>query len=179
MSIFKCRENGIFSVNAKVWEAGGLEGGKGVREESLLQIPCPCLHYVCIYTTLLSSFHFWSNPCDAFLQDPWTMAYSKNSKRKFFFNKMTKQATYDLPSESIAPFQWVLAVAIARAEAVERCSCIWMFGREFRCALLFFCSCLHCKHSSATSRVCCINWYLTDLGNCWSGVVALAVDCYE
>lgn len=36
MSIFKCRENGIFSVNAEVWEAGGLEGGKRVREESLL-----------------------------------------------------------------------------------------------------------------------------------------------
>uniref|UniRef100_A0A7M4EUI6 Cap-specific mRNA (nucleoside-2'-O-)-methyltransferase 1 n=1 Tax=Crocodylus porosus TaxID=8502 RepID=A0A7M4EUI6_CROPO len=38
------------------------------------------------------------------VNDPWTMAYSKNSKRKFFFNKMTKDSTYDLPPESIAPF---------------------------------------------------------------------------
>ncbi|CAB1340109.1 unnamed protein product [Coregonus sp. 'balchen'] len=35
---------------------------------------------------------------------PWTMAYSKNSKRKFFFNKMTKQSTYNLPANSVAPF---------------------------------------------------------------------------
>ena len=51
-----------------------------------------------------SPFHLLSNPCDTFLPDPWTMAYSKNSKRKFFFNKMTNKSTFDLPSESIAPF---------------------------------------------------------------------------
>ncbi|XP_013799295.1 cap-specific mRNA (nucleoside-2'-O-)-methyltransferase 1 [Apteryx mantelli] len=38
------------------------------------------------------------------VNDPWTMAYSKKSRRKFFFNKITKNSTYDLPSESIAPF---------------------------------------------------------------------------
>lgn len=38
------------------------------------------------------------------INDPWTMAYSKNTKRKFFFNKMTKQSTYDLPANSVAPF---------------------------------------------------------------------------
>uniref|UniRef100_A0A8C3PX59 Cap-specific mRNA (nucleoside-2'-O-)-methyltransferase 1 n=1 Tax=Chrysolophus pictus TaxID=9089 RepID=A0A8C3PX59_CHRPC len=38
------------------------------------------------------------------VNDPWTMAYSKNFKRKFFFNKMTNESTFDLPSESIAPF---------------------------------------------------------------------------
>ncbi|KAJ7404288.1 Cap-specific mRNA (nucleoside-2'-O-)-methyltransferase 1 [Willisornis vidua] len=38
------------------------------------------------------------------MNDPWTMAYSKNFKRKFFFNKMTNVATYSLPSEAIAPF---------------------------------------------------------------------------
>ncbi|NWR70974.1 CMTR1 methyltransferase, partial [Centropus unirufus] len=38
------------------------------------------------------------------VNDPWTMAYSKTFKRKFFFNKMTNQSTYDLPPEAIAPF---------------------------------------------------------------------------
>lgn len=39
--------------------------------------------------------------------DPWTMAFSKSSKRKFFYNKQTKESTYDLPPSSVAPFQWV------------------------------------------------------------------------
>ncbi|KAJ8274745.1 hypothetical protein COCON_G00093700 [Conger conger] len=38
------------------------------------------------------------------VNDPWTMAYSKNSKRKFFFNKLTKDSTYDLPPNAVAPF---------------------------------------------------------------------------
>lgn len=67
------------------------------------------------------------------------MAYSKNFKRKFFFNKMTNESTFDLPSESIAPFQWVQALAIARAETKE-----WELG-------------LHCKHSLVTSIACCID----------------------
>ncbi|XP_076027780.1 cap-specific mRNA (nucleoside-2'-O-)-methyltransferase 1 [Genypterus blacodes] len=38
------------------------------------------------------------------VNDPWTMAYSKNSKRKFFYNKLTKEATYTMPANSAAPF---------------------------------------------------------------------------
>lgn len=38
------------------------------------------------------------------VNDPWTMAYSKNSKRKFFYNKLTKDSTYELPPNSVAPF---------------------------------------------------------------------------
>uniref|UniRef100_A0A8C9U0Q9 Cap-specific mRNA (nucleoside-2'-O-)-methyltransferase 1 n=1 Tax=Scleropages formosus TaxID=113540 RepID=A0A8C9U0Q9_SCLFO len=38
------------------------------------------------------------------VNDPWTMAYSKKSKRKFFYNKLTRESTYDLPSGSVAPF---------------------------------------------------------------------------
>ncbi|KAM4633422.1 cap-specific mRNA (nucleoside-2'-O-)-methyltransferase 1 isoform 1-T3 [Polymixia lowei] len=38
------------------------------------------------------------------VNEPWTMAYSKNSKKKFFFNKTTKESTYDLPANSVAPF---------------------------------------------------------------------------
>lgn len=38
------------------------------------------------------------------VNDPWTMAFSKNSKRKFFFNKLTKESTYELPPGSVAPF---------------------------------------------------------------------------
>lgn len=33
------------------------------------------------------------------------MAYSKNSKMKFFFNKITKESTYEMPPNSAAPFQ--------------------------------------------------------------------------
>lgn len=38
------------------------------------------------------------------VNDPWTMAFSKSSKRKFFYNKQTKESTYDLPASSVAPF---------------------------------------------------------------------------
>ncbi|KAM3603437.1 uncharacterized protein V6R79_022484 [Siganus canaliculatus] len=38
------------------------------------------------------------------VNEPWTMAYSKNSKKKFFFNKMTKESTYDMPANAAAPF---------------------------------------------------------------------------
>uniref|UniRef100_A0A3Q4BLC1 Cap-specific mRNA (nucleoside-2'-O-)-methyltransferase 1 n=1 Tax=Mola mola TaxID=94237 RepID=A0A3Q4BLC1_MOLML len=38
------------------------------------------------------------------VNEPWTMAYSKNSKMKFFFNKLTKDSTYEMPPNSAAPF---------------------------------------------------------------------------
>ncbi|XP_056150595.1 cap-specific mRNA (nucleoside-2'-O-)-methyltransferase 1 [Lampris incognitus] len=38
------------------------------------------------------------------VNEPWTMGYSKNSKKKFFYNKITKESTYDLPPNSVAPF---------------------------------------------------------------------------
>lgn len=40
-----------------------------------------------------------------FLLEPWTMGFSKSFKRKFFYNKKTKISTFDLPADSIAPFQ--------------------------------------------------------------------------
>uniref|UniRef100_A0A8B9KBF2 Cap-specific mRNA (nucleoside-2'-O-)-methyltransferase 1 n=1 Tax=Astyanax mexicanus TaxID=7994 RepID=A0A8B9KBF2_ASTMX len=36
--------------------------------------------------------------------NPWTMAYSKSSKRKFFFNKQTKVSTFDMHPTAVAPF---------------------------------------------------------------------------
>lgn len=36
--------------------------------------------------------------------EPWTMAYSKNSKMKFFFNKITQESTYAMPPNAAAPF---------------------------------------------------------------------------
>uniref|UniRef100_A0A670Y6C1 Cap-specific mRNA (nucleoside-2'-O-)-methyltransferase 1 n=1 Tax=Pseudonaja textilis TaxID=8673 RepID=A0A670Y6C1_PSETE len=38
------------------------------------------------------------------VSDPWTMAFSKTSNKKFFYNKTTQHATYKLPPESVAPF---------------------------------------------------------------------------
>lgn len=38
------------------------------------------------------------------VNEPWTMAYSRNSKMKFFYNKTTKESTYDMPPNSAAPF---------------------------------------------------------------------------
>lgn len=38
------------------------------------------------------------------VNEPWTMVYSKNSRKKYFFNKTTKESTYDLPTNSAAPF---------------------------------------------------------------------------
>ncbi|KAL6095979.1 cmtr1 [Pungitius sinensis] len=38
------------------------------------------------------------------VNEPWTMAYSKNSKMKFFYNKTTKTSTYEMPPNSAAPF---------------------------------------------------------------------------
>ncbi|CAG03561.1 unnamed protein product, partial [Tetraodon nigroviridis] len=43
------------------------------------------------------------------VNEPWTMAYSKNSMKKFFFNKLTKESTYDMPPNAAAPFHRVLA----------------------------------------------------------------------
>lgn len=39
------------------------------------------------------------------VNDPWTMAFSKSSKRKFFFNKQTKISSYNMDPSSVAPFQ--------------------------------------------------------------------------
>uniref|UniRef100_A0A8C5SC43 Cap-specific mRNA (nucleoside-2'-O-)-methyltransferase 1 n=1 Tax=Laticauda laticaudata TaxID=8630 RepID=A0A8C5SC43_LATLA len=36
--------------------------------------------------------------------NPWTMAFSKTYNKKFFYNKTTQHATYELPPESVAPF---------------------------------------------------------------------------
>lgn len=33
------------------------------------------------------------------------MGFSKSFKRKFFYNKKTKNSTFDLPPDAIAPFQ--------------------------------------------------------------------------
>uniref|UniRef100_A0AAX7TQ38 Cap-specific mRNA (nucleoside-2'-O-)-methyltransferase 1 n=1 Tax=Astatotilapia calliptera TaxID=8154 RepID=A0AAX7TQ38_ASTCA len=38
------------------------------------------------------------------VNEPWTMACSKNSKMKFFYNKTTKESTYAMPPNSAAPF---------------------------------------------------------------------------
>ncbi|XP_027732043.1 cap-specific mRNA (nucleoside-2'-O-)-methyltransferase 1 isoform X1 [Vombatus ursinus] len=36
--------------------------------------------------------------------EPWTMAFSKSSNRKFFFNKTTGFSTFEMPLDAIAPF---------------------------------------------------------------------------
>ncbi|XP_067884484.1 cap-specific mRNA (nucleoside-2'-O-)-methyltransferase 1 isoform X2 [Heterodontus francisci] len=38
------------------------------------------------------------------VNDPWTMAFSRNSNRKYFYNTRSKDSTYDLPPDSITPF---------------------------------------------------------------------------
>ncbi|KAL7865054.1 hypothetical protein AOLI_G00164740 [Acnodon oligacanthus] len=38
------------------------------------------------------------------VSDPWTMAFSKSSKKKFFFNKQTKTSTYEMHPTAVAPF---------------------------------------------------------------------------
>ncbi|XP_063161020.1 cap-specific mRNA (nucleoside-2'-O-)-methyltransferase 1 isoform X2 [Candoia aspera] len=38
------------------------------------------------------------------VSEPWTMGFSKTSNRKFFYNKATQYATYELPPEAVAPF---------------------------------------------------------------------------
>lgn len=46
-----------------------------------------------------------AEPLSFFLSEPWTMGISKSYKKKFFYNKKTKTSTFDLPIDSIAPFQ--------------------------------------------------------------------------
>uniref|UniRef100_A0A3Q2YYN6 Cap-specific mRNA (nucleoside-2'-O-)-methyltransferase 1 n=1 Tax=Hippocampus comes TaxID=109280 RepID=A0A3Q2YYN6_HIPCM len=36
--------------------------------------------------------------------EPWMMAYSKNSNRKYFYNKATKESSYDTPVDAASPF---------------------------------------------------------------------------
>ncbi|XP_069092416.1 cap-specific mRNA (nucleoside-2'-O-)-methyltransferase 1 isoform X1 [Pleurodeles waltl] len=38
------------------------------------------------------------------VNDPWTMAFSKSHKRKFFYNMKDKKSTFELPLDSVAPF---------------------------------------------------------------------------
>ncbi|KAF3702856.1 Cap-specific mRNA (nucleoside-2'-O-)-methyltransferase 1 [Channa argus] len=38
------------------------------------------------------------------VNEPWTMGFSKNSNKKFFFNKVTKVSSYEMPPNSAAPF---------------------------------------------------------------------------
>ncbi|XP_072553168.1 cap-specific mRNA (nucleoside-2'-O-)-methyltransferase 1 [Salminus brasiliensis] len=38
------------------------------------------------------------------VSDPWTMAFSKSSKKKFFYNKQTKVSTFEMDPSAIAPF---------------------------------------------------------------------------
>ncbi|XP_026887386.2 cap-specific mRNA (nucleoside-2'-O-)-methyltransferase 1 [Electrophorus electricus] len=38
------------------------------------------------------------------VSDPWTMAYSKTSNKKFFYNKQTKESTYKMDPTAVAPF---------------------------------------------------------------------------
>uniref|UniRef100_A0A4W4EKN8 Cap-specific mRNA (nucleoside-2'-O-)-methyltransferase 1 n=1 Tax=Electrophorus electricus TaxID=8005 RepID=A0A4W4EKN8_ELEEL len=37
-------------------------------------------------------------------ENPWTMAYSKTSNKKFFYNKQTKESTYKMDPTAVAPF---------------------------------------------------------------------------
>ncbi|XP_032804028.1 cap-specific mRNA (nucleoside-2'-O-)-methyltransferase 1 isoform X2 [Petromyzon marinus] len=37
-------------------------------------------------------------------RDPWCMAYSKNSRMKYFFNREKNQSTFEIPPESVATF---------------------------------------------------------------------------
>ncbi|XP_059839475.1 cap-specific mRNA (nucleoside-2'-O-)-methyltransferase 1 [Hypanus sabinus] len=38
------------------------------------------------------------------VNDPWTMAYSRNTGRKYFYNTRTQEASYQMPPDSVAPF---------------------------------------------------------------------------
>ncbi|XP_055254753.1 cap-specific mRNA (nucleoside-2'-O-)-methyltransferase 1-like [Moschus berezovskii] len=38
------------------------------------------------------------------VNEPWTMGFSRSFKRKFFYNKKTKNSTFDLPADTIGPF---------------------------------------------------------------------------
>ncbi|TSP79436.1 Cap-specific mRNA (nucleoside-2'-O-)-methyltransferase 1 [Bagarius yarrelli] len=40
------------------------------------------------------------------VRDPWTMAFSKSSMKKFFYNKQTKESTYVMDPSAIAPFEY-------------------------------------------------------------------------
>ncbi|KAG7272032.1 hypothetical protein CRUP_030136, partial [Coryphaenoides rupestris] len=39
------------------------------------------------------------------VNEPWTMAYSKSHKMKFFYNKTTKESTFSMPPDSVTPFR--------------------------------------------------------------------------
>lgn len=56
-------------------------------------------------TSMIHHLCFISFFLDFFLSDPWTMGFSKKTNRKFFYNKKTRLSTFDLPVDSIAPFQ--------------------------------------------------------------------------
>lgn len=120
------------------------EGKKSNRRITVTLIDSSSLLvlYLYLFCDFPPSFIFYLIPVTPLL-DPWTMAYSKNFKKKFFFNKMTNVATYNLLPEAIAPFQWVWA----RAEAVDGyvsasvCVCLGVWkGALQGCVLAVVCS---------------------------------------
>lgn len=110
MSASKCKK-GFFLVNREqlgkqVFLGEGRRGKRSHGRITILLIDSFSLlaPFVYFYYFPPPPFIFYLIPVTLLL-DPWTMAYSKNFKKKFFFNKMTNVATYNLLPEAIAPFQ--------------------------------------------------------------------------
>lgn len=70
------------------------EGRKNRVKEGTPCVGCPVPLGYCVLPGLF-----------LFSSEPWTMAFSKSFKRKFFYNKKTKSSTFELPADAIAPFQ--------------------------------------------------------------------------
>lgn len=40
-------------------------------------------------------------------QDPWSMAFSKSRNRKYFYNTITKESSFECPPDFCATYRWV------------------------------------------------------------------------
>lgn len=89
-------EGCVLTGSSPLLFGGDGSGGTGVKEGMpFTGLTCPPWVF-CVLSGLLPPF---------LLSEPWTMGFSKSFKRKFFYNKKTKNSTFDLPSDAIAPFQ--------------------------------------------------------------------------
>lgn len=59
-----------------------------------------------------------------FSSEPWTMAYSKKCMKKFFYNKLDKRSTYEMPPNAAAPFQYVSASLVVPSPLCLYHSCV-------------------------------------------------------
>lgn len=137
---------------------------------------------MCIYTVLFSPFPFsiWSLWLFCKIPGQWHTAKTPRGNSSSTKWRRKRHTTSLLnPSHPFSEYKPELRLWKHSCVRVYVCVSGCLEGSS-KCAVLCSCSRYPCKRSLVTSRVCCRSWDLLRLsGNCWSGLVDFAINCYE